>query len=404
MNRYSGGPNVVDFGAFFAPFAPLLIIAILYDKTVYPISLFEMPTLWALGLLISFALIVVHEGAHWIVGKLFGIEITSVTIGHWRKLFSFTLGGVPVTFRAAPSSGFVTVGGFHSVPAWRLAPFLGAGVCAEIVLVVLVFSQGVNLEDTTTFAGVVHTFVAVNVAWAGIWHAIVNLLPAESKIGGVSLPNDGLQILQLWTERKKRPELRKFEADTWELNDLLQANDLPAALKHAEDLTLRYPDHPRFPIIAGTLHAEAGNLERAEQLWRNLLEGSHSAECFAEVLDMLCCLAIYHGRIDLLPEADMWSSEALRYAPQAITVMGTRGSILMELGKIDEGMTMLRDVEKRTECPVDKTICSAYLAKGHQIKGEVDLAQKWMARAQAINADHVVVKRIAKEMSHAASG
>lgn len=47
-----------------------------------------------------------------------------------------------------------------------------------------------------------------------------------------------------------------------------------------------------------------------------------------------------------------------------------RGSILIEMGRMEEGIAMLHDVQKSSECPIDQAICAAYLAKAHDKNGD----------------------------------
>ena len=101
---------------------------------------------------------------------------------------------------------------------------------------------------------------------------------------------------------------------------------------------------------------------------------------------------------DLLPEAEAWNNEALRYAPDAITLKATRGGLLIELGQIDKGIVLLREVIKRSECKIDQTIGFAYLAKACAAKGDPTEAQRWIEKACAIDSEHFVVKRIASEL------
>ena len=48
------------------------------------------------------------------------------------------------------------------------------------------------------------------------------------------------------------------------------------------------------------------------------------------------------GRAELLPEADDFSRRALELNPGSIELRGTRGVVLVELGKFDEGVAMLQ--------------------------------------------------------------
>src|ERR1044072_6882938 len=109
MNRYSAGHTVVDAGTLALPLLPYALSHSLYRQYAYSEPWYAIPALWLLGLGIAYALILVHESGHALVGWLAGIEISGVTIGHWRKIGTCRVGGVPVTFRAAPATGYVSI-------------------------------------------------------------------------------------------------------------------------------------------------------------------------------------------------------------------------------------------------------------------------------------------------------
>jgi tetratricopeptide (TPR) repeat protein len=150
--------------------------------------------------------------------------------------------------------------------------------------------------------------------------------------------------------------------------------------------------------MLGTLLAESGDTAAAEAHMRALLKQPSGFLQKAGLLDSLCCLPLFHGRKDLLAEADAWSNEALSYSPKAITLKGTRGSILIELGRIDEGIAMLTEVFKRSECPIDHTISAAYLAKAYSAKGLTNESNQWLEKANVIQPENTVARRISKEL------
>src|SRR6185312_8300150 len=136
MNRYSNRHNNVQAGAFAAPLVPLMLMSALYNPIAYQAGFGEIALLWLIGLSLSFALIVIHELGHVIAAHFVGIEISHITIGHWRKVISFQLGASTVVVRAAPATGYVqlkTSLHFYSIP--RMTVLLLAGVFAEGLIV-----------------------------------------------------------------------------------------------------------------------------------------------------------------------------------------------------------------------------------------------------------------------------
>jgi len=399
MNRYSAGHNLLQASAFAAPVLPMMILAAVYPHPLYVATLPDLGFLWLLGLGVSYGLIAVHETGHAIAARLVGLELTSITIGHWRKLFSFRLGSFTVTVRAAPSSGYVAAKlSPNSFSAPRVVVFLLAGVATELIPVGLA-ALGPDVPGIRSFGDLALVFGRITVLCIGTLQVLENLLPIEGIVAGDKHPTDGLQLLRLWKQRHQRPAQRQLFADGQKLDALRSAKRFTEAIEFATNLARQHPDNEGFLPLIASLHLEAGDTHTAEAIWRSLL--AHPCESKtkrAEQLDQLSCLALYYDRVELLPEAEAWNNEALRYAPDAITLKGTRGSILIELGRIDEGIVLEREVIKRSECKIDQAVGSAYLAKAYAAKGDFTEARRWIDKACAIDSDHFVVKRIAGEL------
>lgn len=398
MSRYSNRHNVLQVGAFAAPFVPLMLMSAIYDPIAYQAGFGEIGLLWLTGLGIGFGMIAIHELGHVIAAFLVGIEISNITIGHWRKVISFPIGDTTVTIRAAPATGYVQAKPtlhFYSAP--RMAVFLFAGVLAEgLVASFAVYTQ--SPSHILSFGDMLFVFSRINIVCVGTYHVVFNLLPTMGWVGGEKMSSDGMQLLNLWTQRRERPAQRKFLIEAQEVDVLHKAKQFPDALRLLQKLIGQNPTNYQLVQLSGWLHVECGELDKAEAVWRDLLKQPIGASTVAlEAMDCLSCLPLYYGKVHLLSEADAWTNTALRYSPDVITLKGTRGSVLIELGQIDEGMAFLNDVIKRTDCKTDRVICSAYLAKGYALKGANAEAKLWMEKARAIDKEHVVVKRLGKE-------
>ncbi len=77
------------------------------------------------------------------------------------------------------------------------------------------------------------------------------------------------------------------------------------------------------------------------------------------------------------PDCDRLSLKLLETSKNSITARGTRGSVLIDLGRIDEGKAILLEVLKQTNSPTDRVFSNAFLAIAEQRLGNVELARQY---------------------------
>ncbi|MFN8041616.1 MAG: hypothetical protein U0Q07_20535 [Acidimicrobiales bacterium] len=92
-------------------------------------------------------------------------------------------------------------------------------------------------------------------------------------------------------------------------------------------------------------------------------------------------------------EADTCSAEALWLDPGDPGVLGTRGSIVVEHGDLEQGLELLRrslDLQARTS---DRALTTCYLAIGEAASGRHDEAEVALATAERIDPDCYLLDR-----------
>lgn len=150
---------------------------------------------------------------------------------------------------------------------------------------------------------------------------------------------------------------------------ILQRDGLP---KVARGVLLAY----RFGSLA-----RAGKLEEAKRCSDEALYEQTSAER-RRVLDALATEVLAYELTAFLPDADRWSEEALALAPATLTLQGTRGSVLVELGRLEEGEALLRTVWEQSASETDAAICAFYLGKAARLRGQRRQVHRWLKRAK----------------------
>ncbi|MBO0799825.1 MAG: hypothetical protein J2P31_13475, partial [Blastocatellia bacterium] len=106
-----------------------------------------------------------------------------------------------------------------------------------------------------------------------------------------------------------------------------------------------------------------GHYEEVIDKFNQLLKSEYASEAErAHLLDILSSIVINAGQKQYLIEADGWSREAMRLAGYSKTVQGTRGAILIELGKYEEGKQLLLPLTDPANDWFDRMVSSYYLA------------------------------------------
>lgn len=95
------------------------------------------------------------------------------------------------------------------------------------------------------------------------------------------------------------------------------------------------------------------------------------------------------------PEPTAQLSAQLLDWTDTLTHRGTRGSVLVDLGRIEEGQIMLKDVLIKTTSTVDKTYANIFLALAEKQQGHLDLARDYAAKAAKIDPHCPALRRVA---------
>lgn len=141
-----------------------------------------------------------------------------------------------------------------------------------------------------------------------------------------------------------------------------------------------------------------GKLEEARQASAQLLAVAPTPAARVEILDGLACIPVYYGDRSGLPDAVAHIEAALRLAPDKITLSGTKASLLIEEGKLEEGIALLERVVASSESAHDQAISTFYLALAHFRRGDVQRAEKHLRRACALEPVCLVRPRVESEI------
>jgi tetratricopeptide (TPR) repeat protein len=120
------------------------------------------------------------------------------------------------------------------------------------------------------------------------------------------------------------------------------------------------------------------------------------------VLNNIASADVLIGDPDLLAEADRCSAEAYQNAPWAPPVVGTRGVVLAEMGRLDEGIALLKEAMAKNTEAQGKAFEACYIAIGEKRRGNLAEGQRYLDMARSLDPRCFLIGRAANELAAAA--
>jgi hypothetical protein len=199
-----------------------------------------------------------------------------------------------------------------------------------------------------------------------------NLFPYRTSVDGAPAFSDGFQLLRLLVGWVTKPPVTS-----------------PAWFDRAE----RWTD-------------EAVRRDIWQALRRKLTQGDLLPAEETLVLDLLVTEGLIFADPVLRPELDAWSLRALQLEPQSMTLVGSRGAVLVEIGRYQEGKSLLETVLFADgTAPFDLFMSRIFLARAERALGNVAAAREFMMDVPVIHqtsaagpAMTALVERIKNEM------
>ena len=112
------------------------------------------------------------------------------------------------------------------------------------------------------------------------------------------------------------------------------------------------------------------------------------------LLDTLAALPVQEPLPHLLPDAELWSSQALSMQPENLSLKVTRGAVLSELGRFDEAAPLLTEVQLRSEIEADKGVAACYLALRAGQLGDRRTAIRLARQARLLHPSRWLLQRL----------
>jgi hypothetical protein len=309
-----------------------------------------------------------HELGHFVCAKLVGLSPQRMRIGSGFCILRKSFFGAQLELCILPFDGETSA----------YYPDTGWSKFEDLKLKLIIYSIGGCLAESVLLLCSIMMLVYTDSPifkffnFIEVVSIIINLVPRDVSISEKNQPNDGKAILFLLTEDYQRyfsvdcqKEITRIAGYRAEPHILFKDNirNLELFVKFNTELVYRHFDEA-IALLIQLLNAK--NASNAEKVY---------------FLDTLSSIVINYGQKQYLTQADGWSQEAMRLAGYSKTIQGTRGAILIELGKYEEGKQLLFPLTEPDNDPIDMAISNYYLAKADHCLGNSE--QSWRRFKQA---------------------
>jgi len=319
-----------------------------------------------------------HELGHLLCAAIGSIPTRLIVVGHGPLLWRRRFGETWLEVRLLPFSGRVA---HYPVvnPRWyglALSRFGGVlGNVAVICLVAALDAVGAAPRKAGEVLG--------PIVFAQLCIIVITLVPIWVKSGGTRTPTDGLLLLQmLWQSRDYAAQARAAYAT---LLSGYSNGSLQPTMTLASSRVLYHVSR-----MDRTMDEEARHDFR-EALLRELKGGDLVPEERMLVLDALVTDGLISGDPTVRASLDEWSLQALELGPKLPTLLGSRGAVLVELGRYEAGKALLAPlVAAEQSDSFDPLMSQAFLARAERALGDEEAARR-LANAARTAAESIQV-------------
>ncbi|MDB6066724.1 MAG: hypothetical protein JWR26_2932 [Pedosphaera sp.] len=362
---------------------------------------------WMLDIL-PLLLVLPHEFGHAIAGKAVGFRVFHVIVGLGRTLYKRRIMGFNFEIKTVFFGG-VTIATPRSANCFRLrhALFIFAGPFVSVVIGWLAFIlcprpiwPHVDLQlGANPFLPIIQAagqkLMPLQILLvANLYLLVASLWPRMINTSYGKIANDGLALLK--TPFLKEEVIHKLLSARYirEASEAFHAEQYESAQRWAQDGLVRDSKNDLLKNLLVASLLRRGAFEEARAILVVHVQSPPSNPgLYALACNNLAWSDLMIGRADLAAEADEYSRKAIERMPLEPAVQGTRGAVLVELGRIEEDVALLNQCLAKTEDKNSKALLNCSLAIAERKRGNSAGAELFLETARSLDASCLLLKR-----------
>lgn len=198
---------------------------------------------------------------------------------------------------------------------------------------------------------------------------------------------DGWNLVRIPFLKESELTERHIGYFTGEATEAYAANDFDTARTWVDKALSLDANSVIARNVLGIIQMARGEHRDSRETFLRLLEADHDKQPGFRyiLLNNIAYLDIFLNDSALLPEADQFSAEALKNLPWFPAIIGTRGTVLVELGNLDEGIVLLKKAMSLHVDAQGKAVNACHLAVAEFRRGDLNAARKYLNSARTLD-------------------
>jgi Flp pilus assembly protein TadD/Zn-dependent protease len=379
--------NALMSRLIFGLFAPPLLLLEIAVLRGHPLTAWVLVNAAVFPLILAFSM-ALHEAGHAITARLLGLEVPRIELGLGRRLRQWRWGRTILALNSFPSAG-VTY--FASDGGSGVRGRLWLAIAAGPLVTAAIWGAALHGEPSPSVGEVLFPALAFTRGWAirevlafvNGWLLAFNLVPLPALKWLPLGRNDGARLLSVPFAPQRELDAMAVSTAIVEAEDLRCSGDLPGAQRVLDAALSRAPGSWVVRNSLAIVQLQRGELVAARERFQELLaEEPPSPNLRWLIRNNLAWADFRLRREELRGEADTHSAAAYERFPRAPFVLGTRGAVLVWLGRVDEAVPLLEQAYVMSSEPSSRALHACCLVLAATSRGQMDDARRWLARAR----------------------
>jgi hypothetical protein len=381
-----------EYVYLFSIIGSLLAVIICFNDAIHFRALFLfLSCAW-----LTFSLAILpHELGHALAAYLTGLRLFSISFGtRGRLLYSGRFFGCNIVFHRSMLCG-ITRFSSNKNHWFRLRLFLAvlAGPLVNVIMIFIAIHYLFMYNHEAAISFFLYGFI-----WGNTLLIVFNLVPRKVLVGNNRVPNDGLLLFTIPFMPRKTLDNVKRTYYFYQILNSLHNHKFEDAEQWLAKGMEAYSDNLTWSFFSASILISKFQFHDARE---RLISDMKQQECSHELKPFICnaiaWLDLMIADPALLEEADRFSQLAMEESPWLPQFRGTRGSVLIEIGRVEDGLRLISQAFYENDA-ASRALNACYLAIAENKLGNKLKANIYLTKARKLDAKCPLIERAVKSM------